>query len=439
MYVLLAGLSHSTAPVEIREKCAFSEKQLESAYKQITECEEIEGLVILSTCNRTELYATTRDIPSGQKVLKDFLLSYSGLAEEQYQEYMYQPNCYDAIAHLFRVSSGLDSMILGETQILGQVKDAYEAARYYNASDSVLNALFQKAIHVGKKVRTDTKIDQHPVSVSYAAVDLAGQRLGSLQGKTVLVVGAGEAGKLTTRYLISNGIHSVIVSNRSYEKAQEMAAVFEGKAIRFDQIAAEMSNADIVISCTSANHCVITEDNCGDALRARQGRPIIFIDIAVPRDVEVDLQSIDGVMIYDIDDLQDFVNTSYQERHEAAIAAEEIIAEEMEEFNQWLAMLYVVPVITALKNTGETIKQTELKRAFNRMGKISERDQVIIQNMAASIVNQLLRSPVLKMKEMAVSNQGHLYAEVVKKLFDLEVDCEEEENNAGFKIGNSGQ
>jgi glutamyl-tRNA reductase len=439
MYVLLAGLSHRTAPVEIREKCAFSEKQLENAYKQITEYEEIEGLVILSTCNRTELYATTRDISSGQKVLKDFLLTFSGLSEAQYLEYMYQPNCYDAIAHLFRVSSGLDSMILGETQILGQVKDAYEAARYYHASDSVLNALFQKALFVGKKVRTDTKIDQHPVSVSYAAVDLAERQFGSLQDKTVLVVGAGETGKLTTRYLISNGIHSVIVSNRSYEKALEMASFFEGKAIRFDKIAEEMSNADIVISCTSAKHCVITEENCGDVLRARHGRPLIFIDIAVPRDVEAELQYIDGVTIYDIDDLQDFVNTSYQERREAAITASKIIADEMEEFNQWLASLYVIPVIAALKNTGETIKQTELKRAFSRMGTISERDQIIIQNMAASIVNQLLRSPVLRMKEMAVSNQGHLYAEVVKKLFDLEVDCEEEGNNAGFKIGNAGQ
>ena len=439
MYVLLAGLSHRTAPVEIREKCAFTGKQLDNAYKQFAAYEEIEGLVILSTCNRTELYATTRDIESGQKVLQDFLLNYSGLSAEQFRQYMYQPNCYDAIAHLFRVSSGLDSMILGETQILGQVKDAYEVARNSNACDAVLNALFQKALYVGKKVRSETKIDQHPVSVSYAAVDLAGQRLGCLRDKSVLVVGAGETGQLTTRYLIANGIHSVIVSKRSFEKAQEMAAIFAGRAVRFDQIAGEMSEADIVISCTGANHSVITASNCGDALRARKGRPIIFIDIAVPRDVEADLRDIDGVAIFDIDDLQDFVNASYQERRKAAVLAEEIIFTEMEEFNQWLATLYVVPVIAALKNTGEAIKQAELKRAFGRMGQISERDQLIIQNMAGAIVNQLLRSPVLKMKEMAVSSHGHLYAEAVKKLFDLEVDCEKEESNAGFKNRNAGQ
>ncbi|HWQ76770.1 MAG TPA: glutamyl-tRNA reductase [Syntrophomonas sp.] len=439
MYVLLAGLSHRTAPVEIREKCAFGEKHLEAAYKQLTAGDEIEGLVILSTCNRTELYATTRDIPSGQKVLKDFLLDYSGLSEEQYRIYMYQPNCYDAIAHLFKVSSGLDSMILGETQILGQVKHAFQTAQDYGASDVVLNALFQKALYVGKKVRTDTRIDQHPVSVSYAAVDLAGRQLGCLQNKTVLVVGAGETGQLTTRYLIDNGIHSVIVSNRSFAKAQEMAAVFEGRAIRFDQITEAICNADIVISCTAANHCVITEENCGEGLRARQGRPIIIIDIAVPRDVETELQQIDGVTIYDIDDLQDFINVSYQERRAAATSAEDIIAAEMDEFNQWLATLYVVPVITALKRNGEMIKQAELKRAFNRLGKMSEHDQIIIQKMAGSIVNQLLRSPVLNLKEMAVSNQGHLYAEVANKLFDLDVDCEAEENNASYKIGDPGQ
>lgn len=439
MYVLLAGLSHLTAPVEIREKCTFSEKQLENTYKQLTEYGDIEGLVILSTCNRTELYATTRDIQTGQDLLREFLISYSGLSEEEYRKYMYQPNCYDAIAHLFRVSSGLDSMILGETQILGQVKDAYEAARKYNGADSVLNALFQKALYVGKKVRTDTRIDQHPVSVSYAAVDLAEQQLGCLQDKTVLVVGAGETGKLTTRYLMSGGVHSVIVSNRSYEKALEMAAIFEGRAVYFDQIAAEMINADIVISCTAASHRVIREDNCGDVLKARQGRRIIFIDIAVPRDVDANLRHIDGVKIYDIDDLKDFVNTSYQERRSAACEAEKIIAAQLEEFNQWLATLYVIPVIAALKNNAETIKQTELKRAFNRLGKISERDQIIIQNMASSIVNQMLRSPVLKMKEMAVGNQGHLYAEVVKKLCELDVDSEEEEYNASSKVGNPGQ
>jgi len=439
MYVLLAGLSHRTAPVEIREKFAFTDLELEDAYRQLKTYSAIEGIVILNTCNRTELYATARDIQEGQALLKSFLMAYSGLSEEEFKLYTYQPNCYDAIAHLFRVSSGLDSMILGETQILGQVKDAYQKAQDHRAADSVLNALFQKALYVGKKVRTDTRIDQNPVSVSYAAVDLAQDRLGSLQDKTVLVVGAGETGELTTRYLMSNGVHTVIVSNRSYVKAVEMANLFAGRAVRFDELAQEMEQADIVISCTAANHCVIRDDNCGDMLRQRQGRKIIFIDIAVPRDVEATLRSIDGVFIYDIDDLQDVVNASYQERRQAARQAEAIITDQLEEFNQWLATLYVIPVITALKSMGETIKQNELKRTFNRLGKVSERDQMVIQNMANSIVNQLLRLPVVNMKEMAVSNQGHLYAEVVKKLFELQLDDEKEEYYASFEVGNPGK
>ncbi len=439
MYVLLAGLSHRTAPVEIREKFAFTDLELEDAYLQLKKYDVIEGIVIINTCNRTELYATARNIQEGQELLRSFLLEYSGLSAEEFRQYTYQPNCYDAIAHLFRVSSGLDSMILGETQILGQVKESYQKAQEYDATDTVLNSLFQKALYVGKKVRTDTKIDHHPVSVSYAAVDLAQDRLGSLQDKTVLVVGAGETGELTTRYLMLNGVHSVIVSNRSYEKAVEMAALFEGRAVRLDELAQEMHNADIVISCTAANHCVIREDNCGDILRKRLGRNIIFIDIAVPRDVEASLSQINGVFIYDIDDLQDKVNASYVERRQAAHLADDIIADQLEEFNQWLATLYVIPVISALKSYGETIKQNELKRAFNRLGKVSEREQMVIQNMASSIVNQLLRFPVVNMKEMAVSNQGHLYAEVVKKLFELQLDHEKEEYYASFEVGNPGQ
>ena len=436
MYVLLTGINHQTAPIEIREKFAFDSEQLEEAYDNIKN-EEVEGLVILNTCNRTEIYATARDIESGQKHLKSFLHSYSGLSAEEIDKYVYQPNCYAAIDHLFRVSSGLDSMILGETQVLGQVKEAYQKAQELKASDGVLNSLFQKALYVGKKVRTETSIDQHPVSVSYAAVELAKKILGSLEDKTVLVVGAGEIGDLTTKYLLQNGVHSVIVSNRSYEKAVEMASLLNGRAVRFDELGDELINADIVISCTAASHYVIKEDNCRTALLNRQGRRIILIDIAVPRDVDPALRTIDGVYLYDIDDLQGVINSNFGARQKAATMANDIIAEQLVEFNEWLASLYVVPVISALKNHGETIKQNELKKAFNRLGKVSERERDIITALANSVVNQLLHFPVVNLKEMAVSNQGHLYAEVVKKLFGLQLADEEQEEYAEIKAGNT--
>ncbi|MEA4926486.1 MAG: glutamyl-tRNA reductase [Syntrophomonadaceae bacterium] len=435
MYVLLTGINHQTAPVEIRERFAFASNELAGLYDRVKEA-EVEGVVILNTCNRTELYATARDIEAGQKHLKEFLLDYSGLAAEEIDKYVYQPNCYAAINHLFKVSSGLDSMILGETQVLGQVKEAYQKAQELKASDGVLNSLFQKAIYVGKKVRTETAIDQHPVSVSYAAVELAKKVLGPLADKTVLVVGTGEIGDLTTKYLLQNGVHSVIVSNRSYDKAVEIAESLNGRAIRFDALSEELKVADIVISCTAASHYVIREDNSRAALLARNGRSIMFIDIAVPRDIDPALRAIDGVYLYDIDDLQGVINSNFSARQKAANMANDIIAEQLVEFNEWLASLYVVPVIAALKNHGETIKQNELKKAFNKLGKVSERERDIISALANSVVNQLLHFPVVNLKEMAVSNQGHLYAEIVKKLFGLRLPDEEQVEYAEIKAGN---
>jgi len=438
MYILLAGVNHRTAPIEIREKFSFSQSNLEKTYSEVKTIPGIEGLVILNTCNRTELYATTRNVEVGQKALRRFLQVYSGLEEEALKIYLYQSDCFAAIEHLFRVSAGLDSMIIGETQILGQVKEAYMKAWEYDASDNVLNHLFQKALYVGKKVRSETSIDQHPVSVSYASVELARSVLGPLEDKRVLVVGAGETGELTTRYLLSNGIKSVAVSNRSFEKSAMLASQFGGRAVRMQALSDEVYTADIVISCTSANHYVIHTQNCGEVLRARNGRKILFIDIAVPRDVEPCLAEIDGVYIYDIDRLQDALNTSYEERKKAAQKAELILENELAEFNQWLATLYVVPVITAMKNLGENVKQNELKRAFNRIGKVSEREQKIIIEMSDAIVNQILRNPVVNLKEMAQTNQGHMYAELTSKLFGIKVDYEEQKNYESCEAGNQG-
>lgn len=438
MYVLLAGLNHRTAPVDVRERFAISGAALDNAYDYFKNCSEVEGTIILATCNRTEIYATARDIEPGMQVLKEFMVDYGGIDEDSISQYLYQPNCYDAILHLFKVTSGLDSMIVGECQIMGQVKEAYQRAIEAQATDGVLNALFQKAIYVGKRVRTETIIEKHPVSVSYAAVELARQRLNGLEGKTVLVVGAGEMSELTTRHLMMNGVDSVIVSNRSYDRAEELAREFNGRAVYFDELPGELLNADIVISCTAASHYVIRDDNCREALSNRQGKSIIMIDIAVPRDIDPALGDIPNVFVYDIDDLQEVVSLDNAKRQKAMLEADRIIGEEIVKFNEWLASLYVVPVVSALKSMGETIKETELNRAMNRLGKLTEREEKIISSMATSIVNQLLHYPVVNLKEMAASNQGHLYAEVVKKLFDLQVDMEELEHEERFEVRNPG-
>ncbi len=431
MYILMAGLNHKTAPIEIREHFAIGGIRLEEAYSDLAKCPEIEGAVILGTCNRMEVYATTKDIEKGTEALEEFLVSYSELDYQHIKKYIYQPSCYETIRHLFNVTSGLDSMILGETQIIGQVKDAYNYAMESGHSDGVLNSLFQRAIYVGKKVRTETGIDSHPISVSYVAVELARNVLGSLEDKTVMVVGAGEMSELTTKYLMLNGVSSVIVSNRSYAKAEQMAKDFNGRAVKFDSLAEELLKTDIVISCTAANHYVIRPDNCKAILESRQGQQILFVDIAVPRDVDPLLQNIAGVHIYDIDDLQNVVDGNFNERQKAAQAANSIIDGEIEKFNEWLASLYVVPIISAIKQKGEAIKQQELKRAFNRLGKLSDHEIKVISSMANSIVNQLLHTPVVTLKSMATSNQAHLYAEVLKTLFALEVEGTNEEIKAG--------
>lgn len=439
MYVLVAGINHRTAPVEIREKFSISGPALQDAYVSLEGYSGIEGSIILHTCNRTEIYATTRNIDEGTKDLERFLRQFSGLGYHELKKYLYQPNCYDAIHHLFRVASGLDSMVLGENQILGQVKDAYMEAIERGASDGVLNALFQKAIYVGKKVRTETGLDKFPISISAAAVELARRSLGSLDNKTVMVVGAGEMSELTTRYLMQNGVNSVIVSNRSYDKACMLAESLQGRAIRLSDLPNMLLETDIVISCTAASHYVIHDHECGEYLRKRQGRPIMLIDIAVPRDIDPALGDIPGVYLYDIDDLQGVVDANYVERQRASKQAENIIADELEKFNQWLAGLYVVPVITALKAQGEAIKQQELQKALNRLGPLSEHQQKVLGSMANSIINQLLHKPVVTLKEMAASDQGHLYAEVVKRLFDLQVLYKETMTDNAIKTGNPRQ
>ncbi|MGI5912053.1 MAG: glutamyl-tRNA reductase [Syntrophomonadaceae bacterium] len=439
MYVLLAGLNHRTASISIRERFVFNKVTLNTAYDYFINHAEIEGTVILATCNRTEIYATARDIQTGIEVLKDFLSCYSGMTYQELKQFIYLPNCYDAISHLFRVAAGLDSMILGEAQILGQVKEAYLAAVEAGASSKVLNSLFQRAIYIGKKVQTETRINQQLLSVPFAAVQLARKVLGGLQGKTVMVIGAGEMGELTVRSLLDNGVQTVIVSNRSYARAISMAQAFNGRAVRFDQLALELEQADIVISCTTASHYVIREDNCGQTLKSRNDRRIIMIDIAVPRDIDPVLKDNEGVYIYDIDDLQNVVDANLQEKQKSIRRAEHIIAAEIKVFNEWMKSLYVVPVITALKAKAEEIKQNEIKRAFNRLGKLSEQEEKVISSMANSIINQILHQPMVNLKDSASSNQGHVYAEVVKKLFGLQIEIEELENYETPGIGKQGQ
>lgn len=422
MFLVTVGLNHKTAPVEIREKLAFTENQLPEALQKLKDYAAIDGCVLLSTCNRTEIYAACTDLTQGLKSIKSFLMECLHEEECEIDNFLYIHTLYDCVHHLFRVASGLDSMILGETQILGQVRQAYQIASAAESTNKIINTLFHKAIAVGKRVRTETEIDKNAVSISYAAVELARQQFCSLAGKAILVIGAGKMSELTAKHLVASGVNSVLVSNRSFDKAVELAEKFGGRAVRFNQLQECLVAADIVISATAARHAIITTETMNIVMQKRQERPIFLIDIAVPRDIDPEVATLKGVTLFDIDDLQNVVDRNLQVRKKEAVKAQKIVDEEIREFFSWLNTQFVVPTIVALKQLGEEIKQRELEKAFNKLGEISERERNIIQALAHSIVNSLLHRPIVNLKNYAQTSHGHLYTEILQNLFDLQVE-----------------
>jgi len=424
MYLIVVGLNHKTAPVEVREKLSFSEEMIPRHLEKITSNNIIRGSVVLSTCNRTEVYAAVLDVDKGLTKIREHLAKCCYLETTGVMNYLYTYTLYDVITHLFRVTSGLDSMVLGETQILGQVKTAYQMACEHGSTNRVLNTLFQQAITVGKKVRTNTDIDRNAVSISYSAVELAKQLFGGLDGRSILVVGAGKMSELTAKHLVSNGVSDVLVANRSFDKAVALAEVFRGRAISFDKLFDHMSGVDIVISATAAVHCVIEKQDMVKVMSRRNGKKIFLIDIAVPRDINPQVSEVEGVSLYDIDDLQHVIDQNLEHRKKEAVKAEKIIEDEINEFWKWLSTQFVTPTIAALKKRAEEIRQKEMTRAFNRLGNITEREKKVISSMANSIVNQLLHDPVMQLKKYALTQQGHLYTEILQNLFNLDVPNE---------------
>jgi len=428
--IAVVGLNHRTAPVKVREKLSFSGCSLREALKQLKSYSTIQGCAILSTCNRTEVYAATLEVDEGLNAIRDFLSRWSGVDITDIKNITYCHALYDAVRHLFRVAAGLDSMLLGETEILGQVRTAYRLACDYTATNRIVNTLFQQAITVGKRVRTETGIDQNAVSISYAAVELAKKQLGNLSSCLALIIGAGKMSELAAKHLVANGVSGIIVSNRSFDRAELLAAQIAGKAVNFNDLSKYLETADIVISCTAAPHCVLKTTEISEIIGRRCGREIVMIDLAVPRDIETKVGELEGVILYDVDDLEMVVDHNMAERKQAAIKAEKIIEEELSEFMRWLGTQFVVPTISALKQRGEEVKRHELRRAFNRLGQLSEHDKKVVCSLANSIVNQILHTPVTQLKNYALTNEGHLYTEVLQNLFCLTVPGQKSTNKA---------
>ncbi|MDR3687174.1 MAG: glutamyl-tRNA reductase [Coriobacteriia bacterium] len=424
MHLTLVGLSHKTAPVDIREKLTFPANVQQSALSALTASDAVAEAVIVSTCNRTEIYAVTAENFDGPGAIIDFMCDYHDLDRHELVRYLYISEGEAVVRHLFRVVASLDSMVLGEAQILGQVKEAYEHSFEGGGSQRIFNKLFRQSFEVGKRVRTETEIGENAVSISYAAVELAKKVFDTLDGRTILVVGAGKMSELTAKHLVSQGVKEVLVANRTFARAQELADKFEGTAIPYEDLFTRMADADIVISSTAATGYVITKSEVAAARKGRRRGPLFLIDIALPRDIDPAVNDLADVYLYNIDDLNGVVSANLEERMHEAELAEVIIAEEMASFESWLESMEVVPTVAAIRSKAEAIRQAELEKAIKRLGGLSEKELATVDALTASIVNKMLHGPTQRLKQVASEKDGYSYVETARMLYGLDSNPE---------------
>ena len=426
MHILAVGLNYKTAPVEIREKLSFNEADLADAMKALKNKKSILENIIVSTCNRTEIYAVADQIHTCRYYIKEFLSEWFGIEKEEFSPYLFIYEGDGAIEHLFQVSCGLDSMVLGETQILGQVRSSYLLAQKENTIGTVFNHLFKQALTLANKAHSETEINTNAVSVSYAAVELAKKIFGSLNGKSVLIIGAGKMGELAVQNLHGSGADDITVINRTYEKAVTLAGKVGGKAKQLQELQCALVEADILICSTGSKDYVINKEMMPFVNKLRKGRPIFMVDIAVPRDLDPGLAEHDNVFLYDIDDLEGIVEANMAERRTAAQKIELMIEAEAAEFNQWVNMLGVVPVISALRSKALSIQAETMVSIERKLPHLSERDKKVLNKHTKSIINQLLKDPILHAKEMADEPNAREALDQFVKIFHLEELIENE-------------
>lgn len=423
MQLTVLGLNHRTAPVEIRERFNFNAVRVASIMRRLRNYDNIPEAMLLSTCNRTELYMvmenTDESIPFIKRLLKH-------LAGEEYKfEYFYNLSGTQCVRHLFRVASSLDSLVIGEGQILSQIKNAYHIARTNGMTDTILNTLLNKAIAVGKRVRTETKIAYSSVSVSSAAVDLAIDIIGDLSKANILVLGAGHMSELTARHLIDKGARTIFVSNRNLDHAKELAEKFNGTAIPYSQMFEQAAEADIIITSTGAPHYVLTVENLGPLLPQRNGKPLILVDIAVPRDVDPLLGEMQGVTVYNIDDLEDVVDINKNFRSNEAKLAAQIIEEEIVSLKERLRYYTMRPVMVQLHDKMNFLRQKILKKAFIKMPELTDKERRIIDLMTQRLEHKFLREPMKAMNSVAGTEREEDYKQMICELFLLNETGEE--------------
>lgn len=420
MNIIVVGLSHKTATVEIREKVAFSPNQMQ---KPLTELIGLEGIiegVIVSTCNRVEIYATTRDIAGGIARIKRFLADYHHIPLESLEPHLYNYHSEAAIRHVFRVASSLDSMVVGEPQILGQIKTSYGYAAEYKSSGIILNRFLHKAFSVAKRVRTETKIASSAVSVAFAAVELAKKILGDLSGKIVMLIGAGEMCELAAKHFLNSGAKGVMVTNRTFERAERLAEEFNGEAVRFEELFEHLHRADIVLSSTGAPHCIIGPKEAEEVVKKRRFKPVFFIDIAVPRDIDPRVDDVENAYLFTVDHLQELVQANLAQRSLEAEKAEQIINQEIGQFHKWLSTLEVTPTIVALRTRFDEIRRTELEKTVANWKDLPPDAEKKLDALTMAIMNKLLHAPTTVLKQAGQGGRIDLYVDAMRQLFELE-------------------
>jgi glutamyl-tRNA reductase len=419
--IVLIGISHKTAPVEVREKLAAC-KNTNKFLSQLICLAPLNEALFLSTCNRVEiLFTTKKRVELAIKAVKEHLASFNKVSLNQFENSLYIYQQIKAVKHLFYVASSLDSMVIGESQILGQLKEAYRLGLRHCSTGPILNRLLHKAFFVTKRVRTETKLAHHPVSVSYAAVKMAKKIFSHFEKKTIMLIGAGEMAELAVQCLLDNGAKTLIIANRTLERALELARIFKGKAISMGEIKDALKEVDIVITSTGAPNFILLEKDIKQIMPWRRHRPLFFIDAAVPRDVDPKINQIENAYVYDIDDLEGVVEQNKIKREKEAQKAMRIVEEETIKFKHWLETLTVVPTVIALKRKFEEIKHLELNRTFNNLKHLSEVDKETIAIMAEAIIKKILHDPINLLKQKENIEKIELYLDITRHLFALDL------------------
>lgn len=422
MNIVVVGLSHKTAPVEVREKIAFKAELMEAHLRRLLSLPVVSEGMIISTCNRVELYAVSSAPQQACDQLQLFLATSHGFTLEALKEHIY---CYvgeQAVRHVLRVCASLDSMVVGEPQILGQIKSAYSDAGEFGCAGLILNRFMHKAFSVAKRVRTETAIASNAVSVSFAAVELARKIFDSLEGKTVMLVGAGEMCELAAKHFVRYGVTKVLVTNRTYSRAEQLAASFGGTAVNFDNFREQLHRVDILLSSTGSPDYVISAADLKAACKLRRYKPMFLIDIAVPRDIDPAANKLDSIYLYDVDDLQGIVQSNLKERQKEALKAEQIIDGEVGQFLNWMTSLTVKPTIVALRRQLDEIRTKELKKTLSSLGELEPRQVKALEAMSRAIVNKILHHPTCVLKQTSNEDERARYIDAAQQLFNLSPD-----------------